>query len=200
LPVALLAYLLGCGTGALVALGCASSTPAARTASDRPAAWAQPVSLAGCENLHRVSKDLYRGAQPDEELGFKRLKELGVKTVVNLRSLHGESGEVKAAGLEYEHIFFEPWKRPEEKELVRFLKIVTDPARAPVFVHCLHGADRTGTMVAVYRAAVQGWDKKEAAREMREGGYGFHGDYYESYARYVEELDLDRVKKAAGLR
>jgi hypothetical protein len=32
---------------------------------------------------------LYRGAQPTEE-GIKQLKALGVKTIVNLRSLHGD--------------------------------------------------------------------------------------------------------------
>ncbi len=36
-----------------------------------------------------------------------------------------------------------------------FLRIVTDPKRVPVLVHCQAGADRTGTMCAVYRIAVR---------------------------------------------
>jgi protein tyrosine phosphatase (PTP) superfamily phosphohydrolase (DUF442 family) len=35
---------------------------------------------------------------------------------------------------------------PEEKEIVKFLKTVTDKTKTPVFVHCQHGADRTGLM------------------------------------------------------
>ena len=55
-------------------------------------------------------------------------------------------------GLAYEHIYFNAL-HPEEKEVVRFLQIVTDPLRQPAFVHCKHGADRTGMMCAIYRVA-----------------------------------------------
>ena len=44
----------------------------------------------------------------------------------------------------------------KRKDVVRFLKIVTDPESGSVLVHCLHGADRTGTMCALYRVAVEG--------------------------------------------
>ena len=30
---------------------------------------------------------------------------------------------------------------PEEKEVARFLQIVTNPGRMPVLVHCQHGAE-----------------------------------------------------------
>ena len=44
---------------------------------------------------------------------------------------------------------------------------MADPAKRPVFVHCKHGADRTGTMVAFYRILFEGWSKDEAIREMK---------------------------------
>ena len=47
--------------------------------------WAERLELPGVPNLHRVSENLYRGAQPGAE-GMKQLEKLGVKTVVNLRS------------------------------------------------------------------------------------------------------------------
>ena len=87
---------------------------------------------------------------------------------------------------------------PEEKEAVRFLKIVTDPQRTPVLVHCQHGADRTGTMIAVYRIAVQGWSKAEAIREMTEGGFGFHW-IWSNLPRWIQKLDIDRIKRQAGM-
>ena len=100
-------------------------------------------------------------------------------------------------GLAYEHITMKPWY-PEEKEAVRFLKIVTDPQHTPVLVHCQHGSDRTGTMVALYRIAVQGWSKNEAIREMTEGGFRFHR-IWSNLPRWIEKLDIDRIKREAGM-
>ena len=55
--------------------------------------WAQRLGLPGVENLHKVSDKLYRGAQPIKE-GMQQLKELGIKTIVNLRSFHSDRGEI----------------------------------------------------------------------------------------------------------
>ena len=67
-----------------------------------------------------------------------------------------------------------------------------------MFVHCQHGADRTGTATAVYRIVVEGWTKDEAIREMTQGGYGFH-PLWANLIRYVRELDVDRLRREAGL-
>lgn len=88
--------------------------------------------------------------------------------------------------------------RPEQKEIIRFLRIVTNPKRTPVLVHCQHGADRTGTMTAVYRIAVQGWSKEEAIREMRDGSFGFHG-IWQNLVAWIKSLDLETLRKESGL-
>jgi protein tyrosine/serine phosphatase len=171
-----------------------SSPPASVAGAARPAKWAVAMDLPGCPNLHRLAPGVYRGAQPTAE-GMKELKKLGVRTIVNLRSFHSDRDEMKAAGVEfdYEHITMKAW-HAEDKEIVRFLRIATDEKRRPVFFHCQHGADRTGTMCASYRIAVQGWDKKEAMREMQEGGYGFHG-VWQNLLRYIQELDFEEIKR-----
>jgi protein tyrosine phosphatase (PTP) superfamily phosphohydrolase (DUF442 family) len=171
--------------------GCASVPTA-----NRPDTWAQPVKLAGVPNLYRVSGELYRGDQPSAQ-GMQNLKDLGLKTIINLRSFHSDRDEIGETGLAYEHIYMKAW-HPEEKEAVRFLKIVTDPKRTPALVHCQHGSDRTGTMIAVYRIAVQGWSKDEAIREMTEGGFRFHW-IWSNLPRWVQELDIDRIKRQAGM-
>ncbi|MBU4231807.1 MAG: dual specificity protein phosphatase family protein [Desulfobacterales bacterium] len=173
-------------------VGCAS-TPTA----NRPETWAQPVTLEGVPNLYRISGELYRGDQPSSQ-GMRNLKNLGLKTIINLRSFHSDRDEIGDTGLGYEHIYMKAW-HPEEKEVVRFLKIVTDPKRAPVLVHCQHGADRTGTMIAVYRIAVQGWSKAEAIREMTEGGFGFH-PIWSILPNWIQKLDIDRIKRQAGIK
>jgi protein tyrosine phosphatase (PTP) superfamily phosphohydrolase (DUF442 family) len=158
--------------------------------------WAQRLELPGVDNLHKVSDELYRGAQPTIE-GMERLKELGIKTIVNLRSFHSDREEIGDTGLSYEHIYMKTW-HAEDKEVVRFLKIVTDPNRTPILVHCQRGADRTGTMCAIYRIAVQGWSKEEAIAEMTEGGFGFYTGW-KNLIYYIRELDIDEIKRQACL-
>jgi len=159
--------------------------------------WAKRIELPGLPNLHKVSDDLYRGAQPTAE-GMKQLEKLGVKTVVNLRSMHSDRDEIKGTALAYKHINMTPLNT-EDKDVVRFLRIVTDSSRTPVFVHCQHGADRTGTMCAIYRIAVQGWGKDEAIEEMTKGGFGFHS-IWQNLPDYVRKLDVNQIKHASGFK
>lgn len=170
---------------------------AAEPAAERPEKWAKPIEVGGVPNFFRVSDGLYRSAQPTAE-GMRNLKRLGVTTIVSLRSFHSDRDEIGDTGLDYEHIYMKAW-HPERKEAVRFLQIVTDPKRTPVLVHCQHGADRTGTMVAIYRVAVQGWTKEEAIREMTEGGYGFHA-IWTNLPAWIRDLDIDAVAAEAGLK
>ena len=158
--------------------------------------WAVPVQRPGLPNLHRVSATVYRGAQPTAE-GFRELLRLGVRTVVNLRAFHSDRSRLRGLDLGYEHIDFKPW-HAEKEDLVRFLKLVSDPARQPVFVHCQHGADRTGTAIAVYRLCVEGWTKEETIAEMTRGGFGFH-PVWVNLVRFVRDLDVEALRAAAGL-
>ena len=157
--------------------------------------WAKRIEKPGLPNLHRVTEGLYRGAQPTAE-GFRELKAMGIKTVVNLRSFHSDRDELGDTGLAYEHITMKAW-HAEDKEVVRFLKIVKDKERTPAFVHCQHGADRTGTMCAIYRVAVCGWSKEEAIEEMTDGGFGFHR-VWGNLVRYLRELDIESIKQQMG--
>ena len=86
----------------------------------------------------------------------------------------------------------------QDEDVVRFLKIVTENNNTPVFVHCQFGSDRTGTMCAIYRIAVEGWNKNEAIEEMTEGGFGFHS-IWSNLIDYIQNLDIDKIKNAAGL-
>ncbi len=165
--------------------------------ANRPAHWAVPMKMEGVPNLHKVSDTLYRSAQPSAE-GMKNLRAMGIETIVNLRSFHSDRDEIGDTGLAYEHIHMKAW-HAEEEDVVKFLQIVTNPKRCPVLVHCQHGADRTGTMCAVYRVAVQGWSKEEALKEMMQGGFGFHG-IWENLIQWINGLDIEGIKRKAGIR
>lgn len=163
---------------------------------DTRAKWATPMELPGLPNLHKVSEDLYRGAQPSAE-GMKQLEKLGVKTVVNLRSSHSDRDELKETSLAYEHIEMTALN-PESEDVVRFLQIVSDSNSVPVFVHCQHGADRTGLMCAIYRIVEQDWSKAEAIEEMTNGGFGFH-KIWSNLPNYIRKLDVERIKHMASV-
>jgi len=159
--------------------------------------WAERLELPGVPNLHRVSENLYRGAQPTAD-GFKQLERLGVKMVLNLRSSRSDRDEIEGTSLAYEHIRMTTWN-PDPENVSRFLKIATDNRRTPVFVHCRHGADRTGTVCAIYRIAVEGWSKGEAIEEMTKGGFGYHS-IWKNLVDYVRDLDVDSIMRSAGAK
>jgi protein tyrosine phosphatase (PTP) superfamily phosphohydrolase (DUF442 family) len=170
---------------------------AGTSTANHPTHWAKPIQVKGVPNLHKVSDILYRSAQLSAE-GLKNLKAMGIETIVNLRSFHSDRDEIGDTRLVYEHIYIKAW-HAEEEDAVKFLQIVTNPKRTPILVHCQHGADRTGTMCALYRVAVQGWSKEEALKEMMQGGFGFHG-IWENLIQWINGLDIDRIKKKAGIK
>jgi protein tyrosine phosphatase (PTP) superfamily phosphohydrolase (DUF442 family) len=159
--------------------------------------WAQPLELPGVPNFYKVSDDLYRGAQPSSQ-GMKQLQKMGIKTIVSLRAFSSDRDELEGVELTYEHVKVNAWN-PESIDVVRFLKIVTDSNNTPVFVHCLQGSDRTGTMCAIYRIVVQGWTKEQAIEEMTKGGFGYHGFWW-NLPDYIRKLDIEKIKRQAGLR
>jgi len=169
----------------------------ALSANARDTNWATKVEHPGLPNLHRVSDNLYRCAQPTAE-GLRMAEKLGIKTVLSLRAFHSDSDEVKATKLKTERIYFNTW-HAEEEDVLRFLKIVTNTNAGPILVHCQHGADRTGTMIAIYRMAVQGWRKEDAIKEMTEGGFGYH-TVWKNLIRYLNALDIDALRRRAGIK
>jgi protein tyrosine/serine phosphatase len=166
-------------------------------AADRDAKWATKVEQAGLPNLHRVADNIYRCAQPTAD-GLKAAEKLGIKTVISLRAFHSDKDEVESVKLKTERIRFNTW-HPEDEDVVRFLKLVTNTNGGPFLVHCQHGADRTGTMIAIYRITVQGWKKEAALKEMTDGGFGYHA-MWANLIKYLNELDVDALKKKAGLQ
>ncbi|MGE4544521.1 MAG: protein-tyrosine phosphatase family protein [Pedobacter sp.] len=185
----------------LMMVGGGSSVAPAATSS-RPETWATPVSAhPGLPNLHRVNATLYRSAQPTRE-GFVFLSaqpslsgaDAPIKTVVSLRTFNDDAPLLPAeSGLRLEQIHCKTW-HPEDEDVVKFLRIATTPTLQPVLVHCLHGSDRTGTMVAIYRIAYQGWSKAQATDEMVNGGFGYH-PMWQNLLHYIDELDVDAIKE-----
>lgn len=178
----LIAALLACAVS-----GC--MTTHALDSAQRPSTWAQPVANAGLHNLHRVTPMLWRSSLPDAQ-GFAAADALGIRTIVNLRPMPDTvPGSLRAT---LEHIPVWTWHVTDD-EILDFLRIAGDPAKQPVLVHCQHGADRTGVMVAAYRVVVQGWSKEDAIREMQGGGYGYHA-IWTNLPRVIRKLDVAKMR------
>jgi protein tyrosine/serine phosphatase len=148
---------------------------------------ATKLEVAGLPNLARINANVYRCAQPTAE-GLRAAEKLGIKTVINLRGFHSDKSLLKLTGLKAEHIRFNTWNA-EDEDVVQFLKIISNTNAGPFLIHCQHGADRTGTMVAMYRMAVQGWTKDAAIKEMTTGGYGYHR-VWSNLIRYLKSVDV----------
>lgn len=128
------------------------------------------IGLPGLSNVGRVAPGIYRGAQPKPE-GYPTLKQIGIKTVINLRNHHSEKEAVEKAGMISIEVPINIWKNPDPEKIGKVVALLADPANHPVFLHCAHGEDRTGAVVAVYRMQVDGWGLAEAEAEMQAFGF-----------------------------
>jgi tyrosine-protein phosphatase SIW14 len=126
----------------------------------------------GITNFGKISAVLYRGAQPDEN-GIEHLKALGVKMIINLRvpraALKAEAAEAASNGITYTNIPLAGVGRPSDADVLKILNLI-ETSPGPVFIHCEHGCDRTGTIIACYRIHHDHWTAADAMREAEKYG------------------------------
>ena len=147
-------------------------------------------------NLYQVEAGFYRGAQPSA-IGFRELAALGIGTVLDLAGGAGDARYVTDGTVKLFHVPMSAWGLRDDLVL-KALRIMTDPQNRPLMIHCAHGADRTGAMVALYRVVVQGWTKEQAVREMNQGGY-HHNGLFRNLDRYVLNVNVDALRKELGV-
>lgn len=127
------------------------------------------------KNFKEVGEGLYRGAQPRGE-DFAFLNEIGIKTVISFRwkkvFIEEERKQCEEHGMDFVSIPLNYTNPPRIRDIKDFLITVDDRARRPVYIHCMHGVDRTGIMIALFRILRQGWNVDEAYKEME--ACGFH--------------------------
>ena len=113
----------------------------------------------------KVSDSVWRSSRLDE-VGLERLYDLGIRTILDLEDPALQREEAAALSriekrraygrhIESLNVPMNGLGRPRFEQIDAALKVLSDPARAPILVHCKHGEDRTGVVVAAYRVEVE---------------------------------------------
>lgn len=163
----------------------------------RPENWANKINNKYFNNLHIVSDSIYRSEKPSIS-GFKYFEENKMASVLDLRRKHKDS--ITAIKANYTgKLYFIPTKTADlsDKEIIEALKVLQNSPK-PIVIHCAHGSDRTGTVIAMYRIVFQNWTKKQAIEEMKRGGYNYHW-FYPELIRYIEDSNIEEIKKQLNI-
>ena len=154
--------------------------------------WAKPVTTIKLKNFYKVDNKLYRSAQPSAEQ-FKKLEKFGIRYDLNLRQFHDDKKKLQGTKIKYYRIPINTSKMSYQ-QLVKAVAFLAK-TDGKTLVHCLHGSDRTGTVVAGYRIALEGWSKDKAIDEFINGGYGYHAFWFTNLPKLLESLDVEKFKK-----
>jgi protein tyrosine/serine phosphatase len=157
------------------------------------------------QNFHTVSGGkVYRSKQLSYNALSERIRENGIRSVVNLRG--GNPGdefyrdEMHAcfeANIRHFDVPMSAVVLPEPLRL-RQLLTVFDSADYPVLVHCNHGADRTGLACTIYKIVYEGYSLDSALSECLSWKFGhfFFGqaramdEFFDLYRSRSDNLDL----------
>jgi tyrosine-protein phosphatase SIW14 len=148
-----------------------------------------PLELSGIEldNFGVVDGRIYRGEQPKKD-EYSALAALGVRTVIDLRedAKSTSRASAEAAGLRYINIPIDGHGTPTDEQARIFVEAATNAENGSVYVHCAGGRHRTGSMIAVYRMAINGWTIEKAYDEML--AYDFYtSNGHKGFKTYVED-------------
>ena len=145
----------------------------------------------GLNNLYEIDTGVYRSEQPDEQQ-FLLMERYGIKEILNLRYWHSDEKLTANTGLKLHRVRMMA-HHINDYDVIRALQILKN-RRHPVLIHCYHGSDRTGLVVAMYRLVFQNRDKQEVIEEMKEPRFGFHGIYF-NIVKYIEKLDVEHIRR-----
>lgn len=129
----------------------------------------QKQDIPGIRNFSRVDATVGCGGATSP-LAFTALKKQGFVSIVNLR-LASEAGadiatsrtSAQSVGLKYIHLPLDA-ESPSPAVVDEFIKVVTDKANQPVYIHC-GSANRVGAVWLAKRLVVDKWPTEKATQE-----------------------------------
>lgn len=158
----------------------------------RSTSFSQKIEIQGFSNLYKVDEHLYRSEQPDSK-GMLALENFGIGIILNLRNFKKDNSELKGTSLDQVHLPMRA-KAISYEDILNALKIIKKSSKK-VLVHCKHGSDRTGCIVAAYRIVINGWTKEQAINEFLDPRFGYHQTWFPNILKLLENLDVEKLKK-----
>lgn len=160
----------------------------------------------GWTDLYQVDDFVFRSEQPQRNnLGYFSGKENF--TVLNLRLLHRDDGLFSPRpGLRLLHIRM-LGERVIDADLVAALCVLKQARQqgGTVLVHCHHGRDRTGFIIALYRMVFENVNNNAAIDEMlhalSKGGkaVGLRPSLYPLLFEYLKAVDVPALRERLGM-
>lgn len=167
-------------------------------------AWAGYLRLSG--NFHPIEQGaIYRSAQLSGSQFFERIRENGIKAILNLRGNNaGRSWydeEIKAsqeAGVRHIDYPISSGRELTDDQVTELTDILRTAPR-PLLIHCEAGSDRTGLTSALYKLLVAKRSLPEAASQLsfRYGHFPWLGSRTIAMDRTFERV-VAGLKAAGG--
>lgn len=122
----------------------------------------------------KVDDGLYRGSAPSTDEVIELYEKYGIRKIVSLDKVCADKIARICKMLKIKHVIipidmrdFEPIADLLSHDIKDLL--IND---GPTYVHCLHGKDRTGMVVAMYKCKHMGLSCEEAIKEAIDLGFG----------------------------
>jgi protein tyrosine/serine phosphatase len=197
------------------------STPAGRRRARRELVWGDHGFLrTRFRNLHRISDEMWRANQPSPEHIDRYAKQLGVRTILNLRGespkgyylLEREACERNGIALVDFQVFS---REAPTRESVLAARDLFGTIAYPALMHCKSGSDRAGVMAVLYQHFRKGQPIERAVDQLglkylhiREGKTGVLDFFFETYLKegaskglsFVEWVERDYDRAAVKAR
>lgn len=134
-----------------------------------------------------VADGVYRSGQPLPP-DLSSFRGMGGATVLRVSSDGDippivEGMAAQDYGLVYIYIPLPSFFGPGDSDIDRILSIIADPQTRPILIHCLHGEDRTGMIVACYRIKFDGWTADRALAEAKAHHMSWASFFLRAYIR-----------------
>jgi protein tyrosine/serine phosphatase len=153
------------------------------------------INDCGLENMYKVDEGIYRSEQPGKEQ-FQALEKYGIKEILNLRYWHSDK-HAKKTNLILHRVKMNA-HNANDFDVVSALRIIKN-RKGPILIHCHHGSDRTGLVIAMYKIVFQDKTKENVINEMINGGFGFH-EIYDNIPRYINNVNIDNIRKQLNVK
>ena len=139
-------------------------------------------------NFHQVTNEIYRGGRPSNDELTRLFRGQKIHTIIdvenNMPIVRQEKILAESMGMRFVSSPMEWEERPSDDQVDRLLTELKNSGNFPIFLHCRHGRDRTGLIMALYRVEVMGWSPERAYKEMLDLGFGTQ---YVELDRYFRE-------------